>query len=201
MPAGFAKSRQHRTRPGVLMVLCQGAEATAVAPTAGKELEGPRGREDGADTGRPCLQPAPGVEAAAGAEERRVCGCCPGLPWPRSCKAPGEEGEAGWRTEQGAAPCRWGDITGGAEEEEASPRVPGLSGTRGGARGEHGQPLRAPRTCTWGRRSARARLAPAYSSSAPSPPVSLLEERSGAAKGWPMRKGRYRFLVPLLFVF
>ncbi|XP_042719300.1 LOW QUALITY PROTEIN: solute carrier family 35 member G1 [Lagopus leucura] len=88
----LAKSRQHRTRPGVLMVLCQGAEATAVAPTAGKELEGPRGREDGADAGRPCLQPAPGVEAAAGAEERRVCGCCPGLPWPRSCKAPGEEG-------------------------------------------------------------------------------------------------------------
>ncbi|XP_040559021.1 solute carrier family 35 member G1 isoform X5 [Gallus gallus] len=84
----LTKSRQHRTRPGVLMVLCQGAEAAAVAPAAGKEPEGPQGREDGTDTGRPCLQPAAGVEAA-GAEERRVCGCCPGWPWPRCCRAPG----------------------------------------------------------------------------------------------------------------
>ncbi|XP_021255279.1 solute carrier family 35 member G1 isoform X8 [Numida meleagris] len=73
------------------MVLCQGAEAAAVPPAAGKEPEGPRGWEDGADAGRSCLQPAPGVEAAD-AEERRVCGCCPGSPWPRCCKAPGEEG-------------------------------------------------------------------------------------------------------------
>ncbi|XP_021255277.1 solute carrier family 35 member G1 isoform X6 [Numida meleagris] len=70
------------------MVLCQGAEAAAVPPAAGKEPEGPRGWEDGADAGRSCLQPAPGVEAAD-AEERRVCGCCPGSPWPRCCKAPG----------------------------------------------------------------------------------------------------------------
>lgn len=98
----LTKSRQHRTRPGVLMVLCQGAEAAAVAPAAGKEPEGPQGREDGTDTGRPCLQPAAGVEAA-GAEERRVCGCCPGWPWPRCCRAPGEEGEAGWQAEQGGS--------------------------------------------------------------------------------------------------
>ncbi|KAM6348082.1 solute carrier family 35 member G1 [Alca torda] len=70
------------------MVLCQGGEAAAVPAAGGKEPEVPLSREDGVGTGQPCLCPAPGMEAA-GAEERRVCGCCSGLSWPRCCKAPG----------------------------------------------------------------------------------------------------------------
>lgn len=104
---------------------------------------------------------------------------------------------AGGRRSRGAAPWRRGDITGGAEEEKAAPRAPGLSGARWRGAGWAGRP---PHTCTWGRRSARAGPAPACSSSVPSPPASLLEERSGAAEGWPVRKGRCLFLVPV-FVF
>ncbi|XP_029886743.1 solute carrier family 35 member G1 isoform X2 [Aquila chrysaetos chrysaetos] len=73
------------------MVLCQGGEAAAVPAASGKEPEVPLSREDGA--GQPCLCPAPGMEAA-GAEERRVCGCCSGLSWPRCCKAPGTKKKA-----------------------------------------------------------------------------------------------------------
>ncbi|XP_050755093.1 solute carrier family 35 member G1 [Gymnogyps californianus] len=84
---------QHRGQPGVLMVLCQGGEAAAVSAAGGKEPEVPLSREDGAGTRQPCLCPAPGTEAA-GAEERRVCGCCSGLSWPRCCKAPGTKKKA-----------------------------------------------------------------------------------------------------------
>lgn len=80
------------------MVLCQGGEAAAVPAAGGKEPEVPLSREDGA--GLPCLCPAPDMEAA-GAEERRVRGCCSGLSWPRCCKAPGEEGGV-WQAGRGA---------------------------------------------------------------------------------------------------
>lgn len=84
------------------MVLCQDGEAAAVPAAGGKEPEVSLSREDGTGTGQPCLCPAPGMEAA-GAEERRVCGCCSGLSWPRCCKAPGEEGESGKRGRRGSA--------------------------------------------------------------------------------------------------
>ncbi|OPJ84406.1 solute carrier family 35 member G1 isoform A [Patagioenas fasciata monilis] len=75
------------------MVLCQGGEAAAVPAAAGEEPEVPLSREDGAGPEQPCPCPAPGMEAA-GAEERRVCGCCSGLSWPRCCKAPGTKKKA-----------------------------------------------------------------------------------------------------------
>ncbi|NXG49930.1 S35G1 protein, partial [Psilopogon haemacephalus] len=75
------------------MVQCQSGEAAAVSAAAGEETEVPPRQEDGAGTGQPCLCPAAGMEAA-GAEERRVCGCCSGLPWPLCCKAPGTKKKA-----------------------------------------------------------------------------------------------------------
>lgn len=148
------------------MVLCQGAEAAAVAPAAGKEPEGPQGREDGTDTGRPCLQPAAGVEAA-GAEERRVCGCCPGWPWPRCCRAPGEEGEAGWQAEQGGSAlsagrrCRRGGGRGNGPEGSGA-EWHAVAGRGVSPGGRWGRRTPAP----GGRRSARACPAPACTSSA-----------------------------------
>ncbi|XP_071604808.1 solute carrier family 35 member G1 isoform X4 [Heliangelus exortis] len=70
------------------MVPCQGCESVAVPAACGNEPKVPLSREDGAGTGQPCLRLDPGMEAA-GAEERRGCGCCSGLSWPRCCKAPG----------------------------------------------------------------------------------------------------------------
>ncbi|XP_030900524.2 solute carrier family 35 member G1 isoform X2 [Melopsittacus undulatus] len=70
------------------MVLCQSGEAAAVPAAGGKEPDVPLSLEEDTGTGQPCPCPAPGVEAA-GAEERRACGCCSGLSWPRCCKAPG----------------------------------------------------------------------------------------------------------------
>lgn len=137
------------------MVLCQGGEAAAVPAAGGKEPEVPLSREDCAGTGQPRLCPAPGMEAAVGAEERRVCGCCSVLSWPRCCKAPGEEGGV-WQTGQGEQrPPGWatrsgGDIACGAEEEEAAPRAPGLTAGGGRARsgassgGRRGRPAPVP---------------------------------------------------------
>lgn len=73
------------------MVLCQGGEGEAAPAAGGQEPEVPVGREDGPGAVQPCPCPAPGVEAA-GAEERRACGCCSGMSWPFCCSAPGEEG-------------------------------------------------------------------------------------------------------------
>ncbi|XP_041271789.1 solute carrier family 35 member G1 [Onychostruthus taczanowskii] len=87
--AGVAGSREP---PGasrqlrVFMVLCQGGEGDAAPAAGGQEPEVPPGREDGPGAVLPC--PAPGVEAA-GAEERRACGCCSGMSWPFCCEAPG----------------------------------------------------------------------------------------------------------------
>ncbi|NXN16343.1 S35G1 protein, partial [Indicator maculatus] len=70
------------------MVLCQGGEAAAVSAVGGKEPEVPLSQEDGAGTGQPCLCPAAGMEAA-GAEERRVCGCCLSVAGTKKKACPG----------------------------------------------------------------------------------------------------------------
>lgn len=112
----------------------------------------PLSREDGGGTGQPCLCPAPGMEAA-GAEERRVCGCCSGLSWPRCCKAPGEEGESGERGRGGAnallagLPALGVTLPAGRRKRKRPPRAPGLTVGGGGARSELGRPQRAPGTC------------------------------------------------------
>ncbi|NXF15609.1 S35G1 protein, partial [Rhodinocichla rosea] len=73
------------------MVLCQGGEGDAAPAAGGQEPEVPADREDGPSAVQPC--PAPGVEAA-GAEERRACGCCSGMSWPFCCEAPGAKKKA-----------------------------------------------------------------------------------------------------------
>ncbi|NXB97494.1 S35G1 protein, partial [Vidua chalybeata] len=75
------------------MVLCQGGEGDAAPAAGGQEPEVPPGREDGPGAVQPCPCPAPGVEAA-GAEERRACGCCSGMSWPFCCEAPGTKKKA-----------------------------------------------------------------------------------------------------------
>ncbi|XP_037996796.1 solute carrier family 35 member G1 [Motacilla alba alba] len=75
----------------VHMVLCQGGEGDAAPAAGGQEPEVPPGQEDGPSAVQPC--PAPGVEAA-GAEERRACGCCSGMSWPFCCEAPGAKKKA-----------------------------------------------------------------------------------------------------------
>ncbi|NXW75769.1 S35G1 protein, partial [Hirundo rustica] len=75
------------------MVPCQGGEGDAAPAAGGQEPEVPPGREDGPGAVQPCLCPAPGVEAA-GAEERRACGCCSGTSWPFCCEAPGTKKKA-----------------------------------------------------------------------------------------------------------
>lgn len=205
VPAGLRRAGSIARGPAFSWYCVRAPRLRLLPPRRGRSRRGRRAGRTVRTRGGPACSRRPAwrrraLKSAAFAAAARVG------PGRAAAEHPVRRVRLAGRRSRGAAPCRRGDVAGGAEEEETAPRAPGLSGTRwrgaGWARAAAEGAAHLHLGDAAPRERVRPRPAPPLPASGwPSPPASLLEERSGVAEGWPVGKGRCRFLVPVLFVF
>lgn len=129
VPAGLRRAGSIARGPAFSWYCVRAPRLRLLPPRRGRSRRGRRAGRTVRTRGGPACSRRPAwrrraLKSAAFAAAARVG------PGRAAAEHPVRRVRLAGRRSRGAAPCRRGDVAGGAEEEETAPRAPGLSGTR-----------------------------------------------------------------------